>query len=135
MTGVDHRPAEPQAGRGGHDDARQLEHAVRGDEVDESDPVSCFDHQSSDHADQEPVEEERERSEDPRGDAAGEHEQRHLDVVREDRGRELRLFAARHLAPRVTRLGRLPELPGHDPDCRTRIVNGPYGTKRRCTEE
>src|SRR5204863_532278 len=50
VAGVDERPPHPQAGRARHDDAAQLQNAVRGDELEKRTAVARTDREAADHA-------------------------------------------------------------------------------------
>ena len=55
VAGIDDRPADPQPRRARHDDAAQLEHAVRGDELEERVAVARADREARDRAEQHAV--------------------------------------------------------------------------------
>ena len=86
--GLDQRPADPQPGRGGDGDARQLEHAVREDELQQPGARAVLDREAEDRADEAAVEDQHRGRAQPGEDAAGDRQERHADVVREDHARQ-----------------------------------------------
>ena len=73
-----------------HDDARDLQRPVRGDQPQERDPVAGADREPGDHAQDQPVEAQRPDRQRPERDPAHERQQRHLDVVEHHLERERR---------------------------------------------
>ena len=81
---VDDRRREAQARDSRHDDATQLEHTVRDDELEERPAVARADREARDRAEQDPVLDEHVERAETEQHAAREREERHLDVVGED---------------------------------------------------
>ena len=109
QPGLDERPAHPQPGRAGDDDARELEHAVGRDELDERRAVAGADREPADRAEQDAVEDQHApRSAAPTVIPPANASERDADVVREDlrsRTPPARPASPRSLSARA-RLGR-----------------------------
>ena len=133
--GVDDRPADPQPGGAADGDAGQLEQAVREHEPQQLGGGAVLDREPEQRADEAAVEERHRRAAEPEQDAAGDHQERDPDVVREDLARERRLFAGRQVAGATAGVGRVPELGRDDAERRRRVVDGPHGRERHRHEQ
>ena len=129
VAGADERPSHPQAGRARDYDARQLEHAVRGHELEERLTVAGPDRQARDRSEQHALIHEEHGGTQAGGNATRERDQGHPDVVGEDLARERRLLVGREaqVGPALTGLGHRAVLRRHDPARRAGVAHGPHG--------
>jgi hypothetical protein len=108
---------------------------VRGDEADERLAVAVAEREPADHAQQEPVVDERRDRQGSEREAAREREQRHLDVVDEHLGGEHGSLAGAEVAPLRRRIRRRGELARHQADRGAGIGQPPHRTRRRGREQ
>ena len=116
---------DPQPGDPADDDAGDLQRPVRGDQPQERHPVARADREPADHAQDQPVEEQRPDRQHPEGDPAHEREQRHLDVVGHHLERERRGGRGVEVAALGGRVGGGLELARDQPGGRRRVDQRP----------
>jgi uncharacterized protein (DUF58 family) len=108
--------------------------AVREDEPQQVADRSVLDRQADDRPDEAAVEDRQRGAAEAEQDAAGDGQERHLDVVGVDLAGQGGLLARRQVAG-AARFGRALELPRHDPERRRRVVERPDGGERERHEE